>query len=164
MALLTLAYALWTISDRLLQIGPFDRAAFGWIFVMPISWLAPGIAGLAWSGMPTARRRLAAIIVGGTVAVVAGVLLANAVDQVGCAPVTSWTDDLPGSLAVGAVIGAGPALGALLAAAVAIRTKGAWRPVAAIATGGIIGFVSLFAAIMTLVLVFPPVTCAPVPH
>ena len=28
-----LAYGLWWISDRLLYIGPLDRATFGWLVV-----------------------------------------------------------------------------------------------------------------------------------
>jgi len=162
LGILALAYALWAISDRLLYIGPLDRAAFGWIVVMPVSWVAPGITGLVWSGMSTGRRSLAAILLWGIVAAVAGILVANGIDWVDCQPVTSWTDVLPGSLAVGAVIGAGPALGGWFAMAAAGRASGAWRWIAAIATGGIVAVVGLFAAIMTFVFFFPPIACAPV--
>jgi hypothetical protein len=164
LALLALAYALWAISDRLLWIGPFDRAAFGWIFVIPIWWLAPGVAGLAWSRMPASTPRVAALIVGGIVAAVSGILLAHSITFANCAPVVSWTDNLPASLAIGVAIGAGPAIGALAAASVARRRTGAWRVVAAIGTGGVIGVVGFFGALMTAVFFFPPLLCAPIPQ
>ena len=163
LAMLAAAYALWAISDRLLWIGPFDRAAFGWIVVLPLSWLAPGIAGLAWSRLPTGRRRAAAVVVGATVALVSGGLLANGITFANCRPVTSMTDVLPASIAIGIVIGIGPAVGALAAASVAARMEGWSRMAAAVATGGLIGFVGLFAAIGTFTLLFPVVSCAPVP-
>lgn len=165
LAILATAYALYqsTVGEGLLHIGPLDRAAFGWIVVMPVAWAAPGLAGLVWSRLSGAGRLLSAVVVGGTVAIVAGVLLANSIDQVGCAPVLTWTDDLPGSLAVGVVIGAGPSLGAFFAASVALRTTGLRRVLASLATGAIIGFVGLFAALETFSLFFPGVNCAPVP-
>jgi hypothetical protein len=162
LALLALAYALWAISDRLLWIGPFDRAAFGWIVVAPLSWLAPGIAGLAWSPMPKERQLVAALIVGGTVAAVATALLANSIDYANCAPVTSLAEVLPASIAIGVVIGLGPALGSFVAASVAGRLSGLGRVAAAVATGGLIGFVGLFAAVLTFVFFFPLISCAPV--
>lgn len=163
LALFALAYALWAISDRLLVIGPFDRAAFGWIVVLPLSWLAPGLAGIAWSRMPTSRRVVAAVVVAVTVALVSGGLLANAIEFANCRPVASWTDVLPGSLAIGVVIGIGPALGALAAASVAANLDGWGRVVAAVLTGGLIGFVGLFAAIITFLAFFPPISCGYVP-
>ncbi len=164
LAMLSLAYALWAISDRLLYIGTLDRAAFGWMVVMPVAWATPGVAGLVWSRLSRERRLLAAFVVGGSVAIVSGVLLANGIDQVGCAPVTSWTDDLPRSLAVGVVVGAGPSLGAFVAASVALRTAGLRRVVATFATGAVIGFVGLFAAILAYVLFFPALLCATIPN
>lgn len=164
LALLALAYALWAISDRLLWIGPFDRAAFGWVFVIPIWWLAPGLAGLAWSRMPDMRWGFAALIVSGIVAAVSGILLAQSITFANCAPVVSWTDNLPASLAIGVAIGAGPAIGALAAASVARRVTGVWRVIAAVGTGGVIGVVGFFGALMTAVFFFPPLSCAPVPQ
>jgi hypothetical protein len=37
----------WWVSDRLLVIGPFDRAQIGWVLVVPMLALGPGLAGLA---------------------------------------------------------------------------------------------------------------------
>jgi hypothetical protein len=160
LAMLAMAYALWAISDRLLQIGPLDRAAFGWIVVVPIAALAPGLTGLAWAPLPASRQRIAAILVGGVVALVSGILLANAIDYMNCAPVTSWTDDLPASLAVGLAFAAGPVLGALAAASIASRLQGLWRIPAALVASVAIGLVGLFAAILTFAAMFPAISCA----
>ncbi len=162
LALLGIAYALWAISDRLLVIGPFDRAAFGWTFVMPLAWLTPGITGLLWAGLSRRDRWLAAAVLAAILTAVAGVLLANAIDWIGCAPVNSWTEDLPRSLVVGVAIAAGPAGGGLIAAWTAERIGGWWRPAAAITSGAIAGVVGLFAAIFAFVAAFPIVSCAPV--
>jgi hypothetical protein len=51
LGLLGLAYGLWRVSDALIVIGPFDRAAFGWIFVVPLWLAAPLVAGFGWSTM-----------------------------------------------------------------------------------------------------------------
>jgi len=57
--------------------------------------------------MSSAGRRIAALAVGVAVAAVSGVLLAQSITFANCAPVISWTDNLPASLAIGAVIGQG---------------------------------------------------------
>jgi hypothetical protein len=160
LAMLAVAYGLWAISDRLVRIGPFDRAAFGWIVVVPFSWLAPGVAGLAWAPMPASRQRIAAILVGGVVALVSGILLATAIHYASCGRVASWTDHLPASLAIGLVVAAGPVLGALAAAAIARRMTGLGRIPAALAAGATIGVVGLFAAILTFAIFFPAISCA----
>src|SRR5258705_6666108 len=49
-SLLVLAVAVWFVSDRLVTIGPFDRAKIGWAVVVPLLALAPGAAALAGSG------------------------------------------------------------------------------------------------------------------
>ena len=165
LALLTAAYALWAISDRLLVIGPFDpfdRAAFAKIVVIPISLLAPGIGGMVWSRMPADRQRLAALLLGGAVAVLSAGLLAKNIDYA-CAPVTSWTTVLAPALVVGVLIGLGPALGALAAASVDVRSRGFGRPAAAIIAGGVVGVVGLFAATLVFAFLFPVFPCAYVP-
>ncbi len=48
LALVGLAYVLWWISDRLLYVGPLDRAAFGWVVVVPVWIAAPVAAGFVW--------------------------------------------------------------------------------------------------------------------
>ena len=154
LALLAIAYAMWAISDRLLVIGPFDRAAFGWTFVLPLAWLTPGVTGLVWAGLSRRDRWLAAAVLAAILTALAGALLANATDTIGCAPVTSWTQDLPRSLVVGLVIAAGPAGGGLFAAWAAGHASGRWPPVAAIAAGAAAGAVSLFAAVLAFAVTF----------
>jgi len=163
LALFALAYTLWAISDRLLYIGPLDRAAFGWIVVVPITCAAPGIAGLIWARFAIGARLVAAVTVGGAIAVVSGVLLALAADYVDCAPVSSWTDSLPRAMTVGAIIGIVTAVSALAAASVASGLTGVRRILAATAVGGFIAFFGLFLAMITFGMVFPALSCAPVP-
>jgi hypothetical protein len=72
LSVVLVAFALWWISDRLLSVGPFDRATFGWAVVFPVWAIAPFAAGLAWRGLsPRQRTRAAticAVVVGGAVA------------------------------------------------------------------------------------------------
>ena len=46
LAVAGIAYLLWWISDRLLYVGPLDRAALGWVVVIPTWIAAPAVAGL----------------------------------------------------------------------------------------------------------------------
>lgn len=62
------AYGLWWISDQLVVVGPLDRATFGWIVVVPLWLLAPVVAGFSWTTFSPGETRLAALIVGATVA------------------------------------------------------------------------------------------------
>lgn len=57
LATVALGYALWSVSDRLLYIGPLDRAAFGWAVVVPVWALAPVAAALAWRRLTPAAPR-----------------------------------------------------------------------------------------------------------
>ncbi len=136
LALLGLVYAVFAISNALVIIGPVDRATFGWLVVIP-SWAAiPGLAGLVWAPLPLRERWTAALAVAGVVAVVATMLLATSITQVGCRAVMSWTDDLPLSIAVGMLFGAAHGAAGLAAAGVASHVAGAvWRPTSAILAG-----------------------------
>lgn len=70
-ALIVLAYGLWVLSDRLLYIGPLDRAAFGWAVVIPVWLLAPFAGALAARPMPAQVADRAFIIGGIALAVIA---------------------------------------------------------------------------------------------
>ena len=70
-----LAGTLWFISDRLLYIGPLDRATFGWLVVVPIWAAAPAAAGYAWRRLAVGAQARAAIIGGLLVGGVAAGLL-----------------------------------------------------------------------------------------
>ena len=117
LGLVALAYALWWVSDRLLYIGPLDRAAFGWAVVIPVWLAAPIAAGFAWRGLTARASRLAAVVVGSVIAGVAAVLFWQSVAYPDCAYGATHTPAdwaLP-SLVLGLVIGGGLAISALIA-------------------------------------------------
>lgn len=59
-----LAYLLSWVSDRLLYIGPFDRAAFGWFVVVPVWALTPLAAAVAWRAIDARDAAWAAAVAG----------------------------------------------------------------------------------------------------
>jgi hypothetical protein len=65
-----LADLLWWISDRLGDVGPLDRAAFGWVVVIPVWIAAPVAAGFAWRTIDRRTTGAIAALVGTVVAVV----------------------------------------------------------------------------------------------
>src|SRR3954447_23784854 len=81
---LGLAYALWWMSDRLVNVGPLDRAQFGWLVVIPIWLSAPIVAGYAWRRVEPRRLAVSAIIVGLVIAGIAGDLLWQSTAQPEC--------------------------------------------------------------------------------
>ena len=111
-----LAYALWWISDRLVTIGPFDRATFGWGVVIPIWICGPIAAGFAWQRLSEPSSRLAAAVVTLAVGGAAAVLFWRSVAYPDCAsgPVHQPIDWVLPSLLVGLVIGGGLAGSALV--------------------------------------------------
>ncbi len=146
-ALVALAYALWWISDRLLYIGPLDRATFGWAVVIPVWLAAPVAAGFAWRGLTSWTRNVAALVVGALVAGVAAVLFWQSVAYPTCEYGATHTPAewiLP-SLVLGAVIGGGLAISALVTSAV-VRQG---RPWLAVVLGAGTELVLVFAAILT---------------
>jgi hypothetical protein len=123
-----LAYGLWWISDRLLYIGPLDRAAFGWAVVVPVWASAPIAAAFAWRGLSQRGIAVAALVVGCTIAALAALLfwLAVAHPDCGFGAVRSPIDWVLPSLIVGMVIGAGPPVSGLLAVKL-LRQGHLWR-------------------------------------
>jgi hypothetical protein len=73
--LVAVAAALWWLSDRAGQIGPLDKATFGWLFAVPIWAVSPAAAGFAWRGFAPRGRVRASIANGGIVGTVVGFLL-----------------------------------------------------------------------------------------
>jgi hypothetical protein len=154
LAILGLAYGLWMISDRLLYIGPFDRAWFGWLVVIPLLAAAPAVAGLAWHGLDSRRRMLAAAVVAVVVGTVAGALLAAAVigDRTGClyGSRLSGADIAFAAAVVGLVMGGGYATSGL-AAAVLMRDRHPWLGGLAGAFGGFaVLWIAAFAVLGTI--------------
>jgi hypothetical protein len=103
------AFLLWWLSDRLLFVGPLDRATFGWIVVVPM-WLAvPLASALAWRGLDTRARSIVAsavgLVAGGATALFLGQAVASPDCQYGAirGP-EAWIGPV---LVIGAVMGGG---------------------------------------------------------
>jgi hypothetical protein len=117
LTVVALAYALWWVSDRLLYIGPFDRAAFGWLVVIPVWLAAPVAAAFAWRRLTSRDSIVAAIVVGTMITGLAAVLFWQSVAYPDCAygATHAPADWVVPSLILGGVIGGGLAVSGLLA-------------------------------------------------
>jgi hypothetical protein len=130
------AYGLWFLSDRLVQIGPLDRATFGWLVVVPVWAAAAAAAGFAWRRLSSAAQWIVATICGFVVGTQVTVNFWLAVSTPGCqfgatrAPADWWGP----ALEVGLLIGAGFAV----AGVVATRLVAAGRPWLALLLGALI--------------------------
>jgi hypothetical protein len=116
LAVAALAYGLSWVSDRLLFIGPLDRAAFGWAVVIPVWLAAPSVAALRWRRMTFRERSIAAAVVGTVIGVVAAYSYWLSVAFPDCETGAIFTPAervLP-AIIVGAVVGAAPAIGGLV--------------------------------------------------
>jgi hypothetical protein len=126
------AYALWWISDRLVTIGPLDRAAFGWGVVIPVFVAAPVVAGFVWRRLLPRQALLAAAVVAAAIGCGAAILFWAAVSFPDCefGAIRGPVDWVLPSLILGGVIGAGLAASGLLASRFA-RDGQPWRAVIA---------------------------------
>lgn len=104
-----LAFVLSWVSNRLLYIGPLDRATFGVLVVLPLWAAAPLVAGFAWRGFDSSGRTRLAALGGAVVGFASAVLLwlDAAAPKVGCTPTHAPIELVPPALAVGAVLGGG---------------------------------------------------------
>ncbi len=156
--LLLASFLAWWISDRLLYIGPFDRAQIGWAVVVPLAALSPGAAALAERHASIARmsRRIAAIVaVGLGTALIFG--LAATVTQVGCQPVTNPLQVVPNTIPSAVLAGASYWVGYSVPAR---RVRQGHRFMALL-IGAVIWLAIAAAAVMVLLVVsFPPLSCA----
>ena len=146
LAVVAAAYVLWWISDRLVEIGPLDRAAFGWAVVIPVWLSTPIAAGFVWGGLGRVDTRVVAAAVGAIVSAVSATLFWGAVSTPDCENGATHTpaDWLLPSIVVGLVIGGGLIASSLLAAA-EFRGGHPWRAVV-LGAGEEFGFV--FVAIL----------------
>ncbi len=144
--ILATAYVLWWISDRLVYVGPLDRAAFGWSVVVPVWVAAPIVAGFAWRTAPPTASRVAAVLIGGIVTAVATVLIWRAVAYHDCqtGAIRSPIDWAAQSFIVGIAIGGGVAVSSTLVA----RLARAGRPWRAVAVGVLGEMAMIFLAIL----------------
>ena len=141
-----LAFGLWAMSDRAGSIGPLDRAAFGWLVVVPVWVLIPVAASYAWRRLSPAQLRASAGMVGVVLTLVASILVWSAVAHPGCqfGALRGPAELVVPSLAEGLLIGGG-VVGASLAALAMLRRS---RPWIALVTGAGLGLVAVFAAVL----------------
>ena len=114
---LALAYVLWWVSDRLVYLGPLDRAQFGWLVVVPLLFLAPVVAAFAWAGLTERRAIVASVVAGATIGLGLAFLFWRSVADPGCPTGNRfgpWDWFVP-SLLIGAVFGASVAVSGLFA-------------------------------------------------
>ena len=142
----TLAYGLWWISDRLLYIGPLDRAQFAWLVVVPVWSLTPVAAAYAWRALNPRQLVVAAGVIGLILAVASSVLFWAATAFPNCefGVVRTPGEWIIPSIIVGFVIGAGFAATCLGATAVTRHAR--WWAVLSAGAGS--GFALVFAAIL----------------
>lgn len=145
-----LAYGLWWISDRLLYIGPLDRAQFGWLVVVPIWSLTPVAAAYAWRTLDSRDSAVTAGAVGVILAGASGVLFWSASAFPSCAfgAVRTPGEWVIPSVIVGLVIGGAFASACLGATAVARRAR-RWAVL-------LVGAGSAFALVFVAILVAAP--------
>ena len=153
LSILALAFALATISDRLVHIGPFDRAMFGWLFVVPLLALAPVGAGLSWKRLTAGGTLLAAAALGAILAAVSATLLWVSIAHPDCEFGARFTpaEMVPPSLAIGVVFGGTLMIAGLIVTLLARRGHPWWGVILGAAAG--VGV--LFASILAFVVVMP---------
>ena len=134
LAVVGIAAALWLISDLLVQVGPLDRATFGWAVVVPLWATAPFAAAIAWRRLSSRTRRLAAFACGLIVGIPVSILVWQAVAFSACAPARQPQDWIPSAMLLGGIVGGGFAVNNLLASDHA-RAGQMWRALAIGAAG-----------------------------
>lgn len=111
------AWLLWWISNERGHVGPLDRAAFGWLVVVPVWLTAPAVAGLVWGRLDKGSAVAAALVVGTIVALATAILFWQAAAHPACArPVRAPVDWIVPSIITGVFVGAGLTLSGLAAA------------------------------------------------
>jgi hypothetical protein len=145
-----LAYVLWWISDRLLYIGPLDRAKFGWLVVMPVWSITPVAAGYAWRTLDQRQSAVAAGVVALTLTAASAVLFWIAIAFPNCqfGAVRTPAEWIVPSVVVGIVIGGGFAASCL--ASTATLRRG--HRLITLVVGGGSAFVLIFAALLVATL------------
>ena len=155
-SLLLLAVAIWFASDRLIVIGPFDRATIGWAVVLPLLAIAPGAAALAWSS--STNQGLARLVVAGT-SIVTGLFvvfgLTATVTFVDCRPATGPLEVVPRTLPTAFVFGIGFAISAAAAWGPALHG----RRFVAVVVGAAVWIVAAALGLFALFASFPPLSC-----
>lgn len=149
LVLLAVAGAVWLVSDNLVRIGPLDRALIGWLIVVPLILLAPGVAAF---GKPA--ESVISVVAVGSLVVVA---LSLSISQIGCSPASLPTVVLH-ALPVGVAASMG-FVAATLAARHAASLASAGRVWIGLFTGALVAFGGGALVLLLFAAVFPPVSC-----
>ena len=102
--LVAVSLLVWLVADRLVVIGPFDRAQITGAIALPLFLLAPGTLGVAAAQADARRGRPALALVPAALGVLAVAGLIATVAQVGCRPVAGPADVLAPALPVGLAV------------------------------------------------------------
>lgn len=149
LAVIGLAGALWFISDRLLYVGPLDRATFGWLVVVPIWAVAPLAAGLAWRGYDRGVRTRAALVCSLPLGALSAALLWQEAAFPDCTASREPIGWLLPAMFLGVVVGGIFGASCLIASG-QVRNRHPWRALAFGAVGqlAIIGLVPTLAFVL----------------
>lgn len=141
-------FALWWISDQVGHIGPFDRAALGWLVVVPLWALVPLAVAYGWRRLPPGATMAAALVTAIVISVASSVLFWAAVAFPDCqfGALQTPAGWIVPSVIVGIVIGGGSAVAGL--ATTAVLRAGAWWQAALVGAGSamLVVFLGLAAA------------------
>jgi hypothetical protein len=154
--LLLLALAIWFVSDRLVTIGPFDRAQIEGVVVLPLIAIAPGAAAIAGSGSTSPGLvRLVVPAISAAIALFVVIGLAATITFIDCRPVTSPLQVVPRTLPTAFVLSVGFALATAAAWGPAVRG----RALVALLVGAAVWIVAAALALFALFASFPPLSC-----
>jgi hypothetical protein len=130
-AVVAVAYVLWWISDRLVIVGPLDRAQFGWLIVIPLFAAAPVVGAFLWAGLDSRSTITVAVGAACVVGVAGAWLFWRSVADPGCGTGNRFTPDywIVPSLILGALFGASLGVSGMVGA----RFVRAGRPLVAVA-------------------------------
>jgi hypothetical protein len=154
--LLLLGLAIWFVADRLVTVGPFDRAQIEGLVVLPLIAIAPGAAALAGSGSTSPRAaRLVVAVVSAAIVLFVVIGLAATVTVLDCRPVTSPLQVVPRTLPTAFVFGIGFAIST--AAASGRAQHG--RHLVAVVVGAAVWIVAAALGVFAFFMSFPPLSC-----
>jgi hypothetical protein len=150
-------FGAWWLSDRLIFIGPIDRATFGWGVVIPLWVLLPVIAAVAWAGLDDRARTAAASLLGTAVAVTAAAWFWRGLDPPDCQFGTLRTaaDWLAPVAVVAGVIGVGLAASSITAS----NRSDEGRRIAAVVVGVALQIGAVAVSLLLAIVLFSGPAC-----
>jgi len=140
------AVLLGFVSNALVDIGPFERATFGWAIVVPLLLAAPLAAGLVGRGMDPGLARGGILVASVLVGIGAVALLVVTTDHVGCSGPLAPIERVRVAAPVGLVAAAAYGLPGWIA--LRMRAGAIVASVIALAAGVVAWFGFLFALVI----------------